>query len=139
MITKLRLGFPCRSEFIDPLTGLPYVAGDLIKRPKLARTLEAIKVGPASFYNGTLAEKIVKDINHSGGIFSKQDLSSFRLVIRRLPSRCGVKSILSFSFSAEWVQPIVVKLKNNLTIFSLPFPSSGPVVAMSLAILDGYG
>lgn len=46
--------------------GSLYEEGDILKRPKLAVTLERIANDPHTFYNGTLAEDIVKDINEQG-------------------------------------------------------------------------
>ena len=40
--------------------------GDLLKNPKLARTLCRIAKDPMSFYNGRLAREIVDDINDRG-------------------------------------------------------------------------
>ena len=40
--------------------------GDLIKMDRLADTLETIASDPASFYNGSLAEDIVADLEEAG-------------------------------------------------------------------------
>ena len=40
--------------------------GDLLKNPKLARTLRRIAEDPMSFYNGSLAREIIDDINDRG-------------------------------------------------------------------------
>ncbi|CAF4989789.1 unnamed protein product, partial [Rotaria sp. Silwood1] len=47
----------------NPYTNELYGAGDIIKRPKLARTLEIIaEQGADTFYTGELADKVVKEI-----------------------------------------------------------------------------
>ena len=52
--------------FLDPL-GFPLEEGDLVRRPRLTKTLETIaKEGPDAFYNGTLAQDIVADLNECG-------------------------------------------------------------------------
>ncbi len=52
--------------FINPLTNTTYVENDKIKQPDLANTFETISEDPFSFYNGTLAEKIVEENNANG-------------------------------------------------------------------------
>ena len=52
--------------FINPQTNKTYVENDKIKQPDLANTLETISEDPFSFYNGTLAEKIVEENNANG-------------------------------------------------------------------------
>jgi len=37
------------------------------------------------------------------------------------------------------MEPVFYKLQNNLSMISLPFPSGGPLVALALGILQGYG
>ncbi|CAF1188408.1 unnamed protein product, partial [Rotaria sordida] len=70
---------PMRELFIkNPDTNELYVAGDLMKRPKLARTLEIIaEQGVDAFYTGELSDKIVKEIQDRGGIITKQDLVDY--------------------------------------------------------------
>ena len=41
-------------------------AGDILKRPKMAVTLEAIAADPETFYKGQLAQDIVDDIKEYG-------------------------------------------------------------------------
>jgi gamma-glutamyltranspeptidase/glutathione hydrolase/leukotriene-C4 hydrolase len=107
------------SEFMNPATGKLWKEKDTMTRPRLARTLDQLKtVGKDGFYNGDLAYDIVKDLVNAGGIITIDDLSTY---------------------SVAWPTPISYTYSNNLTLFSLPFPSSGPVVAMALGILDGFG
>ena len=49
--------------------GTPYKEGDILKRPKLARTLKVIAADPMSFYNGSLADDVVADIQEAGIIY----------------------------------------------------------------------
>lgn len=46
--------------------GQLYEPGDVLRRPKLALTLRRIANDPFSFYNGSLADDIVADIQYSG-------------------------------------------------------------------------
>jgi gamma-glutamyltranspeptidase/glutathione hydrolase len=61
--------------------------GFLIKQPDLANTLQALAdQGRAGFYAGEVAQKLVTAVQRSGGIWTQQDLSSYR-VIEREPVR----------------------------------------------------
>ncbi len=60
-----------------------YQAGDILKQPELAATLEKIaNEGAKGFYEGEVAEKIVKAINDADGIMSLEDLASYEAKFR---------------------------------------------------------
>lgn len=107
-----------RLTLTNPQTGRPYNQGETIKMPLLAKTFEAIADDPHALYNGSLVDDVVADIQEAGGIITKQDLQNYVAVIK---------------------EPLVVKLKDNSTIFTPPPPSSGAVYAMILNIADKYG
>lgn len=44
-----------------------------------------------------------------------------------------------FFFRVEWDTAFEYGLTSNLTLYSLSPPSSGPIVAMALGILHGFG
>ncbi len=92
--------------------------GTLIKQPDLAHTLELIaKHGRAGFYQGEIAEKLVKGVQQAGGIWTKQDLKNYRIKLR---------------------EPIVSHYK-GMTVTSAALPSSGGVVLSEIFnILSGY-
>ncbi|VDI71263.1 Hypothetical predicted protein, partial [Mytilus galloprovincialis] len=103
---------------INPATGRFYEAGETVKRPKLARTLEIIaNEGVDAFYNGRLTEDIVVDIQDAGGIITEDDLAEYTALVK---------------------DPLVVKLNTDKTVFSPPPPSSGAILQFILNILDGY-
>jgi len=107
------------SEFINPSNGKLWTENETMTRPRLGRTLDQLKtVGKDGFYNGNLAYNIIKDLVDAGGIITIDDLSTYSVI---------------------WPTPVSYAYSNNLTLFTLPFPSSGPVVAMALGILDGFG
>jgi len=54
-----------RELFLKP-DGKLVKAGDIVKDPKLAQTLRRIAADPFTFYNGSLAQDIVDDINEYG-------------------------------------------------------------------------
>ncbi len=60
-------------------SGVPYEAGDLLKLPDLARTLQRIAdQGPAGFYTGETAELIEKDMAAHGGLITRADLAAYQ-------------------------------------------------------------
>ena len=89
--------------------------GTVIKDQALAKTLERIRDNPEDFYTGALAEDIVKDIQDAGGIISLDDLANYKVAKRKaLTDEIG-----------------------DLTLYTLPAPSGGPVVTYILNILKG--
>lgn len=93
----------------------PYGAGEILKRPRLAKTLKAIaEKGAAAFYTGWIAKDIVDTLAKRGGIISLTDLESYR-VKERAP--------LKTQFGGH-------------TIYTMPPPSSGGIaIIQSLNIL----
>ncbi|XP_024887153.1 glutathione hydrolase 1 proenzyme-like [Temnothorax curvispinosus] len=92
---------------INPDTGKPWIAGDRIKRPKLARTLKLIaEKGPDVFYNGNITDKLVEEITKFKGIITRRDFQEYRAI---------------------WKKPIALKM-GNLTIYSAPPPGSGAIL-----------
>jgi gamma-glutamyltranspeptidase/glutathione hydrolase len=92
--------------------------GDRLVQTDLAATLSAIaEQGPRGFYEGPVAEKLVKAIGDAGGIMTLDDLKSYRPVIRA-PVRGTYR---------------------GYDIISMPQPSSGGVVLIEiLNILEGF-
>lgn len=63
--------------------GNPLAAGTLLRQPQLAQTLALIADrGPSAFYEGPIADAIVAQMQHDGGIITKQDLAAYRPVMR---------------------------------------------------------
>ena len=59
-------------------------AGDTLIQPALAATLKRIQAkGLAGFYEGTTAELIVKEMQHSGGYISLEDLKNYTPKFRK--------------------------------------------------------
>jgi gamma-glutamyltranspeptidase/glutathione hydrolase len=92
--------------------------GDTLVQGDLAATLAAIsEQGPRGFYEGPVAEKLVKSIGDAGGIMTLADLKSYQPVIRS-PVRGSYR---------------------GYDIVSMPQPSSGGVVLLeTLNILEGF-
>ncbi|XP_053092115.1 glutathione hydrolase 1 proenzyme-like isoform X1 [Pangasianodon hypophthalmus] len=91
---------------------------DIIRFPQLADTYEKIAEGGADvFYNGSMAETIVNDTQTAGGIITLEDLLRYTPLLNESP------------------------LKINVGEYTMHFPdapSSGPVLALILNIVDGY-
>lgn len=70
---------PTMSDFINPKTSRVWEENDIMTRPKLADTLQQIADKNATdFYNGTLAQQIVNDVQAKGGILTMQDMNEYR-------------------------------------------------------------
>jgi gamma-glutamyltranspeptidase/glutathione hydrolase len=92
--------------------------GDVLVQRDLADVLKKISErGPAGFYEGDIAERIVKSVRDSGGVMSHDDLKSYAAV-ERIP--------LKGSF-------------RNRDVYVMPPPSSGGVhVLQLLNLLEPY-
>ena len=65
--------------------GQPPAPGSVLKQPDLARTLTLIAdQGPAAFYTGPIADKLVAEQKTDGGIITKEDLARYK-PIERVP------------------------------------------------------
>lgn len=72
---------PSLSEiYINPVTNHTYLLDELIKRPKLAETLEIIaEQGADAIYGGgELGKKLVQEINERGGIMTDEDFLEYQ-------------------------------------------------------------
>jgi gamma-glutamyltranspeptidase / glutathione hydrolase len=98
--------------------GTPLREGDRLVQKDLAATLSAIaEQGPHGFYQGPVADKLVKAISDAGGIMTAQDLKSYQPTIRT---------------------PVHGTYR-GYDIVSMPLPSSGGVVLLeTLNILEGF-
>jgi len=57
--------------------------GDLLVQADLAASLDLIaRDGPAAFYDGPIAEKIVAGVGAAGGVMTREDLRTYRPVVR---------------------------------------------------------
>uniref|UniRef100_A0A3P9LL77 Glutathione hydrolase n=1 Tax=Oryzias latipes TaxID=8090 RepID=A0A3P9LL77_ORYLA len=91
---------------------------DIIRFPKLADTYQRIaEEGPDVFYNGKMARSIVEDIQAEGGIITLDDLLEYQPVLNENPLKLNI---------------------GEYTIHIPDAPSSGPVLALILNIVDGY-
>jgi gamma-glutamyltranspeptidase/glutathione hydrolase len=98
--------------------GRPYEAGDVLRQPDLARTLERIAAGgPDGFYRGETARLIEAEMRRGGGLITAADLEAYR-ARKRAP--------VSGSY-------------RGYEVLSAPPPSSGGTALLTmLNILEGW-
>ncbi|MDF0717381.1 gamma-glutamyltransferase [Muricauda sp. 334s03] len=84
----------------------PFVAGDTIKHPAYAKTLQRImEEGRDGFYKGEVAQKLAAFVQENGGLITEEDLEKYEAV---------------------WRDPIVFDYK-DIKVISMSPPSSGGV------------
>jgi gamma-glutamyltranspeptidase/glutathione hydrolase len=110
--------WPSSAKIFSRADGTPLREGDRLVQPELAATLSEISAeGPRGFYEGPVAEKLVKAITDAGGIMTLADLKSYQAATRT-PVRGTYR---------------------GYDIVSMPLPSSGGTVLLeSLNILEGF-
>lgn len=105
--------------YINPETNSVWDVGDLIRRPKLADTLELIAdEGADTLYNnGTVARLLVNEVQELGGILTVQDF---------------------MNYTVRWNDSISTKFLDDTTIHTVPLPASGSVLILILNVLNGF-
>ena len=98
--------------------GQPWEAGEELKQPDLANTLNAIATdGAKAFYEGDIAKKIVEEMKAGDGLLSLEDLKNYRAKVR---------------------EPIQVSYRGyDLLLPSLP-SSGGITIALMVNMLEPY-
>ncbi len=93
------------------LRDTPWKAGERVKFPDLARTLERIGArGKAGFYEGPVADLLVEEMQAGGGLITHRDLAAYTPV---------------------WRKPVRFTYRGH-EIISMPPPSSGGVALAQL-------
>ena len=102
----------------ESLYAKTYVAGNIIKNPKLAETLRRVaKNGRDEFYKGETGKTMVAYLKEKGGIITMEDLEKYE---------------------AKWREPIQFKYK-ELRITSMSPPSSGGIcLAQIMKMIEKY-
>ncbi len=97
--------------------GEPPPVGSILKQPALADSLEAIAAqGAAGFYDGELARRLVAGVHAAGGIWSLNDLQTYRVAERA---------------------PIRVSYQGASIVLAPPPSSGGVAIGTMLRILSG--
>ncbi|PIC30823.1 hypothetical protein B9Z55_021934 [Caenorhabditis nigoni] len=74
--------FPSVKHWINPETNATYASGDILKRRKLAKTLERLGNSPNPvqlFYHGEMAKTMAKEFQEGGGLITEQDLANYKV------------------------------------------------------------
>lgn len=96
----------------------PYNVGDTLKNPDLAKTMEKIiKDGEKAFYEGEIAEAIVKSTNKANGIMSLEDLKNYDIRVN---------------------EPVSGTYRGYEILTSAPPSSGGAHIIQILNILENY-
>ncbi|MDR3763157.1 MAG: gamma-glutamyltransferase [Acidobacteriota bacterium] len=117
MMHDRELARDAESHRIFQRKGNFYAAGELLRQPELAATLERIARDPESFYHGALAHEIAAAVQHGGGLMTTEDLAHYK-VVERAPIHGTYR---------------------GYDIYSAPPPSSGGIALVeTLNILEGF-
>ena len=95
----------------------PYEFGEMIYLKDHAKTLRLIgETNAKAFYEGEIAQQLVKQSTRDGGYFSLEDLANYK---------------------AQWVQPLSVDYK-GYKVWEIPPNGQGIVALMGLNILNNF-
>lgn len=109
----LQLNSAARQIFTH--NGKPLEIGETLIQKDLAKTLRAIAQNPQSFYQGTIAQAIVHDMQVNGGLIGLQDLQRYRPI---------------------WREPVCGTFR-MARVCSMPPPSSGGVHLLQMLNMIG--
>ena len=91
--------------------------GDIMTRKRYAHTLEAIAVwGPEAFYEGRLAEAMIRALHETNGTMTREDLANYDIVSRT---------------------PVKIDYK-GFRLYGCGAPASGAVALSVIKVLEGY-
>lgn len=91
-------------------------AGDVLKMPQLAETLtHLVKAGPAAFYDGAIAQQLVRDCQAAGGYLTLADLQQYQVIER---------------------SPLTVQYGNTTFLTNPPPSSGGALIGFALKLLE---
>lgn len=98
--------------------GSPYQAGETLKQPELARTLELIaRDGSRAFYEGPISKAIVAASEAEGGLFTQKDFTDY---------------------TAPWTTPVTCDYRGTRIVSAPPPSSGGTTLCEILQILQPY-
>lgn len=116
LLQRLQFSPEAHRIFLKP-NGSPYEAGEILRNPDLARTLERLaKHGFEEFYHGAIASAIVSELEAHGGHITRSDLENYQV---------------------RWNEPLRTTYR-EFEVFSAPLPAGGLSVLQILKILEGF-
>uniref|UniRef100_A0A915HQC9 Uncharacterized protein n=1 Tax=Romanomermis culicivorax TaxID=13658 RepID=A0A915HQC9_ROMCU len=102
--------------FRNPATNQLYDEGDVMHRKDLANLFRKVSTeGISTFYSGSIAEEIVREVQKNGGVMKLDDLKNYRVM--------------------SDISPIVGKFL-NYTVVTMPAPSSGSLLLYTLKSVE---
>jgi gamma-glutamyltranspeptidase/glutathione hydrolase len=109
--------FPATAALFLP-GGKPLVAGARWRNPDLAGTLRLIAtMGPAGFYKGVTADRIVAEMQRAGGIVTRKDLEAYQ---------------------PTWRDPVIFTYRGHKVVTMPPPSSGGLTLALIAHQLEAY-
>lgn len=113
-----KANFLKNSSAPSAFTQKEWKAGDTLFQPELAATLKRIqKNGLAGFYEGPTADMIVKEMEHTAGIITKEDLKNYHPKFRK---------------------PLEFDYKGHHIISFAPPSSGGIIIAQMMQMIEPY-
>lgn len=115
---KINANAALKKAYTNKKTGKLYKVGEIATFPLLADTLETIaKEGPETFYNGSLSQKILLDLQEGKSIIQASDLENY--TVHKKPAASSI-------------------LLDGSTAYTAQAPSGGVVWMFIMNIMDGY-
>jgi gamma-glutamyltranspeptidase / glutathione hydrolase len=97
--------------------GRPYELGDRVRLPVLAKTLKTLaKHGREAFYEGPIAEALVRNLNALGGLHTREDFAATE---------------------SSWVEPVIGPYR-GIDAVEMPPNTQGITVHLLLNILENF-
>lgn len=122
--------------------GSTYKGGEILIQKDLANTLKLIqKEGPKAFYEGAIADLIVKDMEKNGGIITKEDLKNYKPVWRKpvVGNYRGYDIISMAPPSSGGIHIIeILNIMENANIGDMGFGSINTISLMTEAMRQAY-
>lgn len=134
--------FSSSKKYFLKKDGSTYKEGEILVQKDLAKTLKEIqKNGKKAFYEGKIADLIVKDMQKNGGIITKEDLKSYKPIWRKpvVGNYRGYEIISMGPPSSGGIHIIeILNIIENANIKELGFGSSATISLMSEAMRQAY-
>ena len=126
-----RAADPGRASLFLTAGGTPLTAGSVCRPAPLARTLKSLaQEGAESFYQGSIARRLVRGIRNAGGALSAEDLERHEAELRApIEHRLGL--------------PLGLRTTDTTTppdaMLEQPLPSQGILLPLACSLLEATG